>query len=90
MLKQGFHFFCDRITHMTIFGAIYFLIECIYKEHLTDWRMFVLAAVIGVLVGSINELFTYETDFILQCIVGMLVALLCECIFGYQWNVLKD
>ena len=82
-------FICDRLTHMTIFGGIYFFIECLWKGHLTDWRMFVLAAVIGVLIGSINEFFTYETDLILQCIVGMLIALLCECIGGYQWNIVE-
>ena len=87
--KSAFHFICDRLTHMIIFGGIYFLIECLWKGHLTDWRMFVLAAVIGVLIGSINEFFTYETDFILQCIVGTLIALICECVGGYQWNIVE-
>lgn len=51
--------------------------------------MFLLSGFIGLCIGGINNLFTYETDFLLQCIVGMLIALLCECIFGYRWNIVE-
>lgn len=88
-MKQFFHFISDRFIHAFLFGFIYFLLESGYKGHWTDWRMFVLSAIIGILIGSMNELFTYDTDFKLQCIVGMLLALLCECIFGYQWNIIE-
>lgn len=71
----------------TVYGSIYFAIECIYKGRLSDIRMFILAGIIGVLLGLINNLFDYETDYILQCIVGMLIATLSEAIGGYYWNI---
>ena len=78
-----------KLVHAVLFGCIYFVLESIWKGHWTDWRMFVLSSVIGLIIGLQNELFTYDTDFILQCVTGTLVALLCECIFGYQWNVVE-
>lgn len=78
-----------KIIHALLFGSIYFVLECIWKCTLTDWRMFVLAAVIGVMIGCINDIFNYDTNFLLQCFLGTLIALLCECIFGYQWNVVQ-
>ena len=44
-----------NIILFIVFGAIYFGIECLWKGHLTHWSMFVLAGMIGVLIGSINE-----------------------------------
>lgn len=47
-----------------IYGTIYFVIECIYKGKLTDWRMFILAGFIGIAIGLINNLFEMNTDFV--------------------------
>ena len=44
-----------QLILFVIFGAIYFAIESIWKGHLTHWSMFVLAGVIGSLIGAINE-----------------------------------
>ena len=71
----------------SVYGFIYFVIECIYKGKISDWRMFVLAGFIGVVIGLINNLFSYDTDFILQCLFGTLVATLSEAIGGYYWNI---
>lgn len=70
-----------------LYGFVYFLIECIYKGKLSDWRMFVLAGFIGIVIGLINNLFETNTDFVLQCIVGMLIATLSEAVGGYYWNI---
>lgn len=48
-----------------------------------------MAGCLGVLIGLINNLFSFETSFILQCLVGTLMATLCEAIFGYQWNIIE-
>lgn len=69
------------------YGFIYFTIECAYKWKLSDYRMFVLAGIIGILLGLVNNLFDMKTDFILQCIVGMLITTLLEAIGGYYWNI---
>ena len=52
-----------NIVLFIIFGAIYFGLECLYKGHITHWSMFVLAGIIGVLIGSINEGVPWETPF---------------------------
>ena len=78
------------IKYFTLFityGSIYFIIECLYKGKLSDWRMFVLAGFIGIMIGLINNLFEMNTDFLLQCIVGMLIATLSEAVGGYYWNI---
>lgn len=88
-MRKSIKLILEYILLFCTFGGIYFCLESIWKSHWTDWRMFLLSGFIGLCIGGINNLFTYETDFLLQCIVGMLIALLCECIFGYQWNVVE-
>ncbi len=72
-----------------VYGTIYFLIESIYKGHLTHPLMFAVGGILGVLIGMINNLFNMDTDFILQCLVGMMIVLLAECIVGYQVNIVQ-
>ena len=43
--------------------------------------------VLGVAVGLINCIFTYETDLVLQGLMGSLIATLSEAIGGYYWNI---
>ena len=31
-----------------------------------------------------------DTDFILQCLVGMMIVLLVECILGYEFNIVEQ
>ena len=49
--------------------------------------MAVLGGVMGVMIGLINLLFSYDTDLILQGIVGSLLVTLSEAIGGYYWNI---
>lgn len=65
-----------------IFGSMYFLIECLWKHELSDYRMFLLAGFLGVFIGLINNLFSWDTSFILQCYVGSLMATLSEAMLG--------
>jgi len=55
--------FLKNIILFIIFGAIYFGLECLWKGHITHWSMFVLAGMVGVLIGSINELIEWEVPF---------------------------
>lgn len=71
------------------YAIIYFIIECIWKQSLSDCRMFVLGGVMGFLIGLQNNIFTYDADFLYQMIVGSLMVTLCEAIFGYQWNTVE-
>lgn len=72
-----------------LFGSIYFVIESTWKGQTTDWRMFVLGGFIGLMIGLINNVFTYESDILLQSLVGMILITLCEAVLGYQWNTIE-
>ena len=77
-----------NIILFIIFGTIYFGIECIWKGHLTHWSMFVLAGMIGLLIGGINECIPWEMPFQYQCGIGMIIATLGEGITGLIVNKL--
>ena len=77
----------ELLTLFIFFGTLYYLIESIWKHHFTDWRMFILAGLIGTAIGLLNNIFTYEMDFLSQCLIGAQSATLLEAIFGYRWNV---
>ena len=79
ILKHAFLF--------VIFGIIYFIIETVYKRQLTHWSMFVLAGIIGILIGSINEYIPWGMPFWIQCGIGMTIATLAEGISGLILNI---
>lgn len=78
-----------QLILFVFFGSLYFVIECVYKQNVTDIRMFLLGGIVSVLVGLINNLFDWDTSFILQCLVGTMIILLSEAILGYQWNIIE-
>ena len=80
--------FLKNLVLFIVFGAIYFGLECLYKGHLTHWSMFILAGMIGVLIGSINEGVDWETPFITQCFIGMGLATAGEFLTGVIVNII--
>lgn len=72
-----------------IYGLFYYIIECIWKQSISDWRMFVLGGILAVLIGMQNNIFSYNTNFLYQMIFGSLIITLCEAILGYQWNTIE-
>ena len=72
-----------------VYAIIYFVIETVWKHQLTDYRMFILGGFIGVMIGLLNNIFTYETDLLLQGYTGMITVCLIEAVFGYQWNIVQ-
>lgn len=69
-----------------IFGLMYFVIETVWKGHLTHWSMFILAGTIGLLIGGINEHIPWEMPIQYQCGIGMIIATLLEGISGIILN----
>ena len=76
-----------QIVLFLVFGAIYFGLECLWKGHITHWSMFVLAGIIGTLIGAINNYIPWEVPFIRQCIYGMLISVAGEAITGFIVNI---
>ncbi len=79
----------EYIILFFVYGGIYFLIECIWKREISDIRMFMLGGGISVFLGLLNNIFDYDTDFLLQCFMGMMIVVLAESILGYRWNVVE-
>ena len=79
--------FLKHATLFIIFGGIYFGIECIWKGHISHWSMFVLAGIIGMLIGGINEYIPWEMPFWHQCAIGTVLAVFGEGITGMIVNI---
>ena len=88
-LNNKLKYIIESTILILLYGTVYFLIECIWKQSISDWRMFILGGFMGFLIGLQNNMFTYDIDFIYQMIVGSLMVTLCEAIFGYQWNTIE-
>lgn len=67
-------------------GAIYFMSECIFKQRLSHWSMFVLAGTVGLLAMLLNDVFTYEIDFGLQILFCTIVTTFLEYCVGITLN----
>lgn len=66
-------------------GGVYMTMELIYRQY-TDYHMFYLAGLIGLLFLCINELLSYETDFTIQVFVCGTGALIGELLCGLMFN----
>ena len=67
-----------------IFGATYLTIEVCYRGY-SHLSMYLLAFVIGHVIGGLNEFYPYM-DLKLQCLFGMIIATLGEGIVGIIVN----
>jgi uncharacterized membrane protein len=69
----------------TTYGLIYMGIELMYRQR-TTLSMGILAFIVGILIGLINEIFTWGMSLIFQGFIGMLIATLGELICGLLIN----
>lgn len=66
-------------------GGVYMTMELIYRQY-TDYHMFYLAGFIGLLLLSINEWISYDTDYLLQVLICGTVAIFGEFVCGGMFN----
>ena len=66
-------------------GGVYMTLELVYRQY-TDYHMFYLAGIIGLLILYINEWLDYDTDFTLQVFICGTCALIGELICGLIFN----
>lgn len=83
--KMDFKIIMRLIFFYCFAGGLYMTLELIYRQR-TDWTMFYLAGIVGLLLLGINEWLDYETDFILQVFICGSIALLAEFICGLIFN----
>ena len=90
MRKNNFLFY--RIYCMiAIFlfsGSLYYILEVIFKKtHSSHWSMFVLAGISSVLfIDGLNNLFSYDMDFLLQIFLCSTAITICELFVGLIVN----
>lgn len=67
-------------------GFIYVLMELMFRGY-SHWTMFLIGGLCFFFIGLINEHFTWETPFLLQCIVGALIITGMEYFSGCILNL---
>ncbi len=69
-------------------GSLYYILEVIFKKtHSSHWSMFVLAGISSVLfIDGLNNLFSYEMDFLLQIFLCSTAITICELFVGLIVN----
>ena len=73
-------------------GSFYVTLETFWRGY-SHWTMFVLAGLIFIAIGLLNELWSWKASLILQALVGTLIATVGEFITGcivnlwLGWNV---
>ena len=82
---------CKQIFLFLVGGTIYTIIEIIWRWLLsnspTHWTMFILGGLSFVCIGWINEIRPYKISFWLQCLIGTVIILSLEFIFGCVLNI---
>jgi len=46
-----------------VFGAIYYVLESIWKSSFEHWSIFILGGLIGVLISNVNEKIDWNMSF---------------------------
>ena len=85
LLKSNTTLFKHFILFM-IGAFLYLFIEILYRGH-THWTMGVVGGVCFVLIGLINEVFTWNTPLWLQSIIGATIVTVLEFISGLILNI---
>lgn len=94
--KRQNYYMINKIKKILILfltgGSIYYLIEYFYKmfisHGITHWSMFLLGGICFILIGGINEYIPWDMCIIKQGLIGTLIILTLEFIFGYILNII--
>ncbi len=67
-------------------GCIYYSVELIWRDY-SHWTMFILGGLCFVLIGAINEFYTWDMSLVSQMFISSLVITLMELITGLIVNI---
>lgn len=67
-------------------GCVYLGIELLWRGH-THWTMALVGGICFVIIGGINELFTWEMSLFLQGVIGAACVTVIELVSGLILNV---
>lgn len=79
--------FIEDLVMFLIFGAIYYVIETVWKyPNPSHWSMYAVGGIAGCLVGKLNNHISWDMPLRYQCFWGMIIITLCEGISGIILN----
>lgn len=67
-------------------GTIYVLIELLWRGH-SHYSMFIVGGVCFILVGAINEFYSYKLGLVWQAMIGSILITLVEFVAGLILNI---
>lgn len=73
-------------------GSFYVTLEVFYRQK-SHWSMFLLAGIVFILIGLLNEIWDWDTNLFLQIFAGSFIATIGEFITGcivnlwLGWNI---
>lgn len=66
-------------------GGLYVMLETLFRGY-SFMEMYYLGGLLGLLAYFLNNIFSYDMDFILQCLVCTIIGTFSECIVGLIFN----
>lgn len=88
LIQRGFYM-AQVGKYLVLFcigGISYLLIEILYRGH-THWTMGILGGLCFLLIGLINNIFSFNLSFILQMFISAIIITILEFLSGLLLNV---
>ena len=85
-LEKYFLKFFNYLLIWIIGGFIYYMIEIIYRGH-SHVSMFIVGGLCLVVIGLLNEIYSWDLYFELQVIIGDIIVLILEFCSGLIVNI---
>lgn len=79
-----------NIVIFLAFGAIYYVLESIWKGSFEHWYIFILGGLISTLISNINEKIEWDMPFFQQATIGLGVAIFSEAFVGIVLNIILN
>lgn len=76
---------CKALFLLTFGGTLYYAVELLWRGH-SHWTMFILGGICFLIIGGLNELYTWDMALISQMVVSALVITLLELVTGLIVN----
>lgn len=83
----------SKYAFLLWFGGSFYVTFEVFLRGRSHWSMFLLAGIVFILIGLLNEIWTWKTSLIKQILIGTVIALVGEFITGcivnlwLGWNV---
>ena len=85
-MKKVLKVIAKLIFTYALCGGLYLIIEMLWRNH-TLLSMFWLAGFLGLFAMFFNNIFSYETDYIIQVLSVSIIATFFEGLFGNIYNM---